>query len=396
MYDYQEIKELLKRSKILIVEDDRILRMLLRNILEDSGFYNIEEATDGKEGWEKTLKIDPDLVILDINMPIMDGFEYCKIARKHPEHKDTIILVQTGITDLEAKAKIFEEGATDYITKPHDFHEIAARTEIHLKNALNLKELNAFNKRVKEELKSATSLIEAALPNEFAIKSISEDYKIDLAAKFESTQEMGGDFWGFIPIDKSNLAVYSIDVSGHGIDSTLSALRIHTLLHANASNFKTPGEVLEWTNNKLAGLFPVGQFATAFYGIINTKKNILEYATAACPSPIIMGSKGGDTNFISGKGFPLGAVKDADFKTLEASFKPSDTLILYSDAITEAINKDGELYGEKRFLELLQKTFAKQKDFSSDEALKETLKHFHSECGEKLTDDLTVNFYYRS
>lgn len=388
-------KALLKNSKILIVEDDRTQRLLLKSIFEDFGFKHVEEAENGDQGWKKTLKLDPDLVILDMNMPIMDGFAYCKKAREHPDYKNTIILVQTGLTDLEDKAAIFKVGATDYVTKPLDFHEIAARSFIHLKNASNLKELNTFNARVKHELLAAHNLIEISLPDDRSIKQIKSDYKVDIAAKFESTQEMGGDFWGFHPLSKSQIAIYAIDVSGHGIDSALSALRIHTLIHSNADQFKEPGDALEWLNKKLFKLFPTGQFSTMFYGIIDVENDALMYAVASTTSPIIMYADQKSPKIIPGNGFPLGAIEDATFGTNCVGFKPSDTLVLYSDAIIEAMDSKGEMFGDKRFVELLKESFGKKSKFTSSNALNEMLKAFYKECGDKLDDDLTVNFYHR-
>lgn len=387
--------ELLKSSKILIVEDDRTQRILLRGIFDELGFHNVIEASDGKEGWEKTLQFIPDLVVLDINMPVMNGFEYCKAARNSIDHNDMTILVQTGLVDLENKAEIFKAGATDYVTKPVDFSEIVARSLIHLKNAQNVKELKAYNTRVKTEISAAKNLVDISLPDSRSIKTIKSKYKIDIAAKLESSQDLGGDFWGFTPVNKNKLVIYTIDVSGHGIDSALSALRIHTLLHANAGNLGAPGEVLEWLNKKLLRLFPPGQFATMFYAVIDTEHDEMQYATSSTTSPILLKQNKFPPEMISGKGYPLGVIDNADFKTRKIAFKKGDTLILYSDAITEAKKNGNNMLGEEGFINLLKKSFSKQQKFDCKVILSDTLNMFHKEYGEKLDDDLTINFYHR-
>jgi sigma-B regulation protein RsbU (phosphoserine phosphatase) len=235
-----------------------------------------------------------------------------------------------------------------------------------------------------------------SLPDEYLLKDIANKYNIDIASKFQSSQEMGGDFWGCRPINDTKLAIYNIDVSGHGIDSALSALRIHTLLHATSHQLQESGETLDFLNKKLFGLFPPGQFSTMFYGIIDIKENLLTYATAATPNPMMIYSYKNDmtTQSLDGSGFPLGAMADATFQTQSIKFEQGDSLILYSDAITEALDKNGELFGEERLEELL-KIVAKQKDFSAHEVLQQVLSAFYKECGTKLNDDLTFNIYHR-
>jgi len=383
-------------SKILIIEDDRMQRLFLKAIFEKMGFCHIQEAVNGEEGWEKTLDLDPDLVILDVNMPVMDGIEYCKKARAHKDYNDMTILVQTGISDYKEKAKVFDAGATDYVIKPVDPNEISARSMIHLRNSHNLKELSEFNERVKIEMASAKSLIEDSLPKENTIKKLKKEYNIDLAASFESSNELGGDFWGCYPISDSQVAIYTIDISGHGLDSALNALRIHSLLLAS-ERILSPGDFLVWLNNKLEGLFPVGLYSTMFFGIIDVNKDTLTYATSATPSPIIFRKNKETHEEISGKGYPLGVLKNATFATEEIPFAAGDTLILYSDAITEALDKKGNIFGINNFVEIIKKGRSKTgKTFSSKKLLGCVLQSFHAECGNKLADDLTLNIYHRS
>lgn len=392
----EQDKILRESSKILIIEDDRVERMVLRQIFENEGFKHIYEAKNGEEGWKTTLEIEPDLILLDINMPIMDGFTFIKKARSTKQYENTAILVQTGATDVQEKAIIFESGATDYVTKPLDYHEIRARSLVHLRNSLNIKSLTQYNVRIKNELAAAKHLIEISLPNNHFLKDVSQKYNVEIAFKFQSSQEMGGDFWGCCPINDAKLAVYNIDVSGHGIDSALSALRIHTLLHANSHQLQIPGEALEFINKKLSGLFPSGQFSTMFCGIIDIEEDLLSYATAATPNPIIIYSYNNDitTKSIDGRGFPLGAFSDATFQTHSIKFAQGDSLVLYSDAITEALDKQGDIFGEER-LENLIKKVAKRKDFAAKVAMQEVLSAFYKECGTKLNDDLTFNIYHR-
>lgn len=384
-----------KNSKILIIEDDRTHSFFLRKIFEDLGFDNIEEAQNGKEGLDKTIELLPDLVILDLKMPVMDGFEYCKAVGKHPQCKDVTILAQTGDDEIENKNNIFEVGASDYVTKPIDIKEISARSFVHLRNSYNIKQLILYNERVKEELESARNLIELSLPDDRMINKIKSGYNIDIAAKFESAREIGGDFWGMIPLSENELAIYSLDVSGHGVDSALSALRIQTLLDSNVDQFDNPDEVMKWLNDKLIKLFPVFQFATMFYGVIDFNNNELNYSTSSTTSPIIFKNNCSEYKIIDGKGFPLGVTQNADFKCKKIEFDKNDILVLYSDALIEAVMENGEGFGTKRLIDLLNKSFKRGAGKDMSVALNFVLNEFHSQCGSLLEDDLTVNFYKR-
>lgn len=386
--------EMLSESKILIIEDDRAQRMMIRQMYENLGFKHIHEATNGKDGWEKTIELDPDLVLLDIEMPVMNGFEYCKTARNNPEYNNMVILVQTGLTGLGDKAKIFESGANDYVTKPVDFQELASRSFIHIQSVLNIKKMQEFSNRINHDLQSAKEVLELILPKQQSIEQLKEKYKIDLASEFKSSHEMGGDFWGFDEISKTKLAIYCLDFSGHGIDSSLNAIRLHSILKTKETKSHNPAKLMEWLNNMLTQLLPLGSFATMFYGIIDTKSDTLTYATAACPSPVIFYKSSNLPTVLSGVGYPLGATKNATFTNQKVTFKSGDTLILYSDAITEAEVPGEEMFGEERFIKML-KDISEHKYFDSKEYLNIFLNNFYGIYGNNLKDDMTINIYRR-
>jgi len=386
--------EVLNESTILIIEDSRVQRMMLRQAFENLGFKNIYEAEDGKKGLYKTLEVKPDLVILDINMPVMDGFKYCQYARYNAELKNMTILVQTGLTDLQHKTKIFESGATDFITKPIDLNEIASRSFVNLERALHVKKLETFTARVSQDLESAKKVLESTLPNSDTINSLKSKYKIDLAAEFKSSNEMGGDLWGLEKLNETQLAIYCIDFAGHGLDSAPNAIRAHSILTTHENKPSKPGDFLVWFNKILTDLLPVGNFATMFYGIIDTKEDILSYATASCPSPVLLYKNSFPAKLLSGAGYPLGATKDATFETESVPFKTGDTLILYSDALLEVEMKNGEILGEDRLVDSFE-IFTTQEKFDSKKSLENFLQNFYNEYGNNLKDDLTINVYHR-
>ncbi len=151
-------------SRILLVEDDMLTRTILAKLLRVEGFTHILEAENGEEGLEKVRSFRPDLIIADIKMPKMDGFEMCRAIRHDPDPaiSRTPILVQTALKQMKDKARIFEMGATDYVTKPIDPAEITARCIVHLEREIIIRRL----RKVNEQLARERSPTLPALPEE--------------------------------------------------------------------------------------------------------------------------------------------------------------------------------------------------------------------------------------
>lgn len=381
------INESVKTSKILIVDDDIFMRTVLRSIFENEGFFNITEAVNGQDGWEKTLTLFPDIVLLDVNMPIMNGLEYCAKARAHNEFSKMTILVQTGLTDLEEKKNIFAAGATDYVSKPVDGHEILARSLVHLTNTIYLKELEDFNSRARQELQSAKRLVDISLPQESTIKDMKNNSGMEIFSYFQSSSEIGGDFWGVHRIDDHKIGVYVVDFSGHGVDSALNATRLDCLIKSSPDKAGNPAKFMEWLNKSLYNLLPPEQYATMFYGVIDISQNTLSYTTAACPEVFIIRSSS-EMQVISGEGYPLGAIKEATYKNETISFNKEDMVMLYSDALIETEDANGN------FLSNIQGYFLKNYQGNSPDLLRECfdkfIYNFMSEYGDNLHDDLTI------
>lgn len=391
--------DILEHSKILIIEDSKMQMEILRNIFNNYGFINIFEAYDGYEGIEKTKEICPDLVVLDMEMPIKNGFEYLSFIRNEPKLQNISVIVQTGLTEYADKVKIFEAGATDYIEKPVNQYELTRRSCIHLERDFLLKDLRSYKDRIELELSAAKKLQESVMPSEEMVTKTSDKFDMIINSHFDTSSEMGGDMWGFGVMDDSNkLVVYNVDFSGHGVNAALNTFRLHTLLRSTYQNNEIiyhPGEYMEWLNSRLANLLSISQYATMFYGVIDFDKNELSYATAATTSPIIFNNSDSSINILSGDGFPLGSVKDASYKTKTVPFYKNSLLFLYSDALIETTNKEGGVLSED-----VISGYIKDKLFDEDrkyhqECFYKFLSNFYTEHAKNLVDDLTISLYYR-
>lgn len=134
-------------AHILVVEDEAVSRMMIRQIFKKEGFYNVWEAKNGKEALEMMDWVLPDLIISDIIMPEMDGFEFCRNIRKSSDSRIAMIpiLIQTAVRTLKDRNLIFKAGASDYITKPIDAKEMLSRAMVHLEKEAIFKRLLKLN-----------------------------------------------------------------------------------------------------------------------------------------------------------------------------------------------------------------------------------------------------------
>ena len=176
-----------KSSRILIVEDNPRLQSLISSILVSAGYTDITCADDGLDGLEKLAAQDPDLVLLDIMMPRLDGWGFLEKVRAESRHAGMPILVQTALDDPEQRARAFKLGATDLVTKPINAAELIARVGIHLENKWLIRNLKAYHDRVEKELRLAHDMQLALIPSPARLKEVGASVEMTLSGHFKAS-----------------------------------------------------------------------------------------------------------------------------------------------------------------------------------------------------------------
>ncbi len=375
----------IRSANIIIIDDSDISRYLVKSFFSGAGFTNLFFAENGQEALDNIGSINPDIVITDLLMPKMSGHEFIKKLREIKEYDHIPIIVQTASTELEERNEAFENGASDVITKPLQREELLSRVAFHLENVL-------FRKRVEKELESARELQFSMLPDEADVKSVETKYNIDVASCFMPSSELGGDFWGFKKISLSELSIYMVDVSGHGVAAALNTFRIQSLLNSPNSFLSSTSIFLKKLNRRMFGLLPVGQFSTMFYGVINLGDNMLYYSSAASLGGVII-KKNGNVLPLNANGAPLGVSIDADYETHQASYEKGDTIVLYSDALVESANDENKFLSQEEISDILSQS----KELPAAKILENLTYAFRAHTGKSpVEDDLTINVYKRS
>lgn len=331
----------LENSHVLIIEDVTVNRAIIMQMLKQHGFKQISVAIDGVDGYEKTLQLKPDLVLLDLILPRMDGYDYCRKIRQHPDFQDMPIVVQTILSQPEQRSKAFACGANDLVTKPINPYELISRISLLLEKQTLLKNLSEYQQRIRSEMEAARKMQYSIMPSTQTLSQLEARYGIKAHSLFQPSSEIGGDLWGLKMISEAECAFYIVDFSGHGITAALNAFRFQAMLQGMMVDMTDPAAVLEELNKKLRELLSIGQFATMFYAVLNTLDDTMHYAAAGSTSPAIVRS-GKTIEWLDSKGLPLGATSYATYQNHATTFTADDGLLLYSDALTETPNDKEE------------------------------------------------------
>ena len=376
----------IRASRTLIVDDQKMVRELLKIYLTNGGYENLLFAADGDEALDIIAAANPDLVVLDLQMPRMSGLEVCKKLRADPKHELLPVLVQAAADSAEDRKEIFRSGATDMVGKPINDAELLARVGIHLQNRHMLNELSKYRESMERDLQTARHMQHQLMPSAQALLALHDAYDIEIKSHFQACDELGGDMWNVWPIDTHRIGFSVIDFTGHGVVASLNTFRFQSLTSTMVFDPQDQVRYAEKLNLKLHRMLPSGQFATAIGGYIDLARDVMRYTVAAGPKPFIVSPDYPDGAFLKSAGRPLGMTADSTSEEYEEAFPPGSSLFLYSDALTETPEMINPVYDEDRMQAALPGRIDAQ-PHPFDVVLTDFLDHTMTE---PLNDDLTM------
>jgi phosphoserine phosphatase RsbU/P len=333
----------LSDCRVLLVDDVREnLDVLVEGLKAD---YKLSVATNGETALQIAAHTPLDLVLLDIVMPGLDGYEVCRRLRAMPETAEVPIVFLSSLEQIENKTRGFEAGANDYVTKPFDMLEVKAR-------ARSLLKAKAYNDAVKEqiasELRIAREIQLGMLPHDFT--PLADRYGVTIDAVLEPAREVGGDLYGLCEAGPDRLVIFIGDVSGKGIPASLVMVRAISLARLLARDVAEPERILARLNDELASDNPSGMFVTFLCVVLEPKSRRLVVANAGHCRPLLVSGNGTARWAVERLGTALGFESGLEFESTELTLAPGDALILYSDGVTEAFNQEDECFGNDRLL----------------------------------------------
>ena len=372
--------------KILVVDDEPdleplILQRMRRNIR--AGRYAFVFAHNGIEALELLRSDgDIDMVVSDINMPQMDGLTLLEqIPQVDPNIRSVIV---SAYGDMRNIRTAMNRGVFDFVTKPLDFEDLQITIERTLTHMAEWKEaLTSRDKLValQNELDVASKIQQGILPASFP-----EGKGFEVYGNMAPARNVGGDFFDVIVLENGRLGLAVADVSDKGVPAALFMMSSRTLLKGAAIGRGAPGEVLSEVNDLLTEDNEAYMFVTVLYAVFDPDSGVLTYANGGHTNPLLVHSDGASEELPLTGGIALGVMPELEYKESSVSLAEGDTLVLYTDGVSEAMNSEGEEFGIDRLREI----FVNNPPVSAREANEAILQAVNDFAGDTpQSDDVT-------
>jgi serine phosphatase RsbU (regulator of sigma subunit) len=364
--------------EILIVDDLPENLRILQEILHSEG-YIVRAFKDGNFAIQSILLQKPDMILLDVMMPSINGFEVCTKLKENSSTKDIPILFLSALDDVENKSKAFAMGAVDYITKPFQSWEVSARVKTHLELNAIRKKLQNQNNLLLANLKQAHKVQNMMLPRAPKLEGL------DIQVKYKAVETLGGDYYDFI-YEGNSLGVLIADVAGHGLPAALIVSMLKVSFWSLKKSFAEPKKMLENLNKILIENIDTN-FATVIYFSINLDSLQLKVSNGGHPEMYVI-RKSGDVLRLKPRGNILGVIPNPSYDMNEIQLQKEDRIVVYTDGLIEATNSSKEFYGHERFVDFISES----RDLSAREFLDKFWNHLMEWVGDiqNIDDDIAI------
>lgn len=338
------------RESILVVDDKAENLHLLTRMLTERG-YTVRAANNGHRALESVQASPPNIVLLDIRMPDMDGYEVCRRLKSAPGFQEVPVIFISALEEIQDKVKGFEVGGVDYITKPFQFEEVIARLETHLALRRYQKELETAKRKLEAELALAGTLQTSMLPD--------RSMRIpgyQMAAALQPALETSGDFYDVFALDQDHIGLILADVVDKGAAAALLMALSRTLVRTFAPEQPDrPDLVLEAVNRRMLLDTATAWFVTTFYAVLELKTGVLTFCNAGHNPPIFLRApESGMIDTLEKTGLPLGISDDRVWSKGAIRMESGSALLLYTDGVIDLRNEAGEFFGFERLADFIR------------------------------------------
>ena len=359
---------------VLVVDDSRVQRKIVSTHLKKWGFQ-VLEAEDGERALSicKTQSID--LILSDWVMPGMDGLEFCRAFREMSGEKYVYFILLTSKNEKNDVSQAFEDGADDFLAKPFSSTELKARVragERVVDMQLKLEERRksaetAYGKLKQVHAELNKDLAEAGKLQQSLVPARHQQFEFgEVSILFKSSHHVGGDYVGFFSFNETQLAIYSLDVSGHGVSSALLTARLAGYLspHSRAQNvafyqdkagqyhMREPREIARILNDRMIQEMDTELYFTMVFADIDLRSGHVTMCQAGHPHPVIFNPESG-VRFVGQGGPPIGLMPDMVYENTEIQLMPGDRILLYSDGLSECQNLESEMLEEDGLADII-------------------------------------------
>jgi sigma-B regulation protein RsbU (phosphoserine phosphatase) len=378
--------------RTLIADDDAHILTALRLLLKSDG-YEPETVSSPAAVLEAIARSEFDVVLIDLNYARdttsgREGIDL--ISRIHALDPSLPIVVMTAWATVDLAVEAMRRGVRDFVQKPWENRRLLQTLRKQVKHARARRTAEhrlADNRKTEAQLRR--ELIEARELQENLLTSwANTDAKIadlQVAIKWQPATTVGGDYVAAFNIDDEHMALCVADVVGKSLPAALLMANFQASLKSLASQHLSPAEVSTRLNDVLYANIPLNKFVTAFYGVVNIPRRTLAFTNAGHNPPLLMRSDGECLRLEAG-GSVLGAFPDARYTQGEIELRADDRLVLYTDGLTEAVDADGEQFGEHGLISMLR-----ERRSEAAQELKESIFNAAAEyCDHAFCDDAAL------
>jgi sigma-B regulation protein RsbU (phosphoserine phosphatase) len=347
------------KSALLIVDDNEDNRYTLTRRLQREGYENFTTAADGQQALD-LLKSRPfDLVLLDVMMPGLNGYEVLERIRADNRLRHVPVIMISAVDELDSVIRCIELGAEDYLAKPFNPTLLRARVGASLEKKRLRDEIVDALDQIEGELQAAREIQLSMVPTEFLPPT--PDRPVEVFATLEPARKVGGDLYDFFWGEDGRMYFVVADVSDKGAPAALFMARTKTMIRLVATLYRLPDgapmqphRIIEKVNESLSLENPQGMFVTVFLGILDPATATLSYSNAGHNLPYLLRAGDGVSALNGARGKPLGIRPTFTYPSDSLKLEPGDGLFVYTDGITEALNTASELFSEERLEEALR------------------------------------------
>lgn len=330
---------------VLIVDDTEFHRILMSDMLTDLGVKNIITAEDGLAGVRSARFYKPDLILLDLEMPNINGYEACEKIRLFADKIVMPIIVITGKEKGEALEKVFELGANDYFEKPFNADEVSNRVSFYLEYCDMLQNLSRLEQYIKSDLDIAKSIQGNTIPCPDKAHEELRSSGLDMYSYYQAVSGLGGDSWLVKTLESGDPVFFLCDVSGHGINAAINNSFVVSTIHSVFESYaqKTasecdPTDIMERLNAILSQHMQIGTFCAGACMVYDCTQGIIKYAGSALPDIVRADMNAGTSETFPCKGVPMGLLPE-NLKPTSGEIKIEDhhMLLCMSDGLVENV-----------------------------------------------------------
>jgi serine phosphatase RsbU (regulator of sigma subunit) len=369
----------MRTPPLILIVDDNPANVEIFQMRLAANNYEIITATDGEEGLAMAREKQPDLILLDIMMPKMDGIEVCQRLKGDPTLPFMPIIMVTAKADSKDVVAGLEAGGDEYLTKPVDHAALVAR----VKSMLRIKSLHDMvleqSAQLKIQLKTATKIQSLFWPKIPELKAGGHIWAVSVPATY-----VGGDLYDVIPLPDDSLLAYVADVSDKGVPAALIMAALSTKIRSEAQIQSEIDKLLETVNNSTYDLTSEeGFFATIVLVRYWPHSGKMQLAIGGHLQPLWI-VESGIGNLPQINGVSLGVTPDVCYEKKEILLSPGESVLLFTDGIIEAQNENNELFGNDRLVDSIKN--AKEPPWGKK--LLGSIRHWQGDS--PASDDLTI------